>query len=141
MEDVCALIDASGASKVHLVGHDWGAVVAWAVAASSPDRLATVSPLSVPHPAAFLRALVTSRQALASWYMYVFQLPQIPERFLLGRHGTAAQLAKALRSAGQSAEAADRDARAMTQSRRIDRRSELVSSDAVVGPAQHSEQS
>ncbi|MGC2654879.1 MAG: alpha/beta fold hydrolase [Mycobacterium sp.] len=114
VEDACALIDASGASKVHLVGHDWGAVVAWGVAAKYPDRLATVSPLSVPHPAAFLRALVSSRQALASWYMYVFQLPQIPERFLLGRHGTAAQLAKALRSAGQSAQAADRDARAMT---------------------------
>lgn len=115
VEDVLALIDASGASKVHLVGHDWGALVAWAVAAEYPDRLATVSPVSVPHPAAFLRALVSSRQALASWYMYVFQLPQVPERFLLGRHGTAAQLAKALRSAGQSAEAADRDARAMTE--------------------------
>jgi pimeloyl-ACP methyl ester carboxylesterase len=115
VEDVLTLIDASGASKVHLVGHDWGALVAWAVAAEYPDRLGTVSPISVPHPAAFLRALVSSRQALASWYMYVFQLPQIPERFLLGRHGRAAQLSKALRSAGQSAEAADRDARAMTE--------------------------
>lgn len=116
VEDVRALVDASGASRVHLVGHDWGAVVAWAAAAEFPDRLATVSPVSVPHPAAFVRAFLTSRQALASWYMYVFQLPQIPERFLLGRHGTAAQLAKALRSAGQSAEAADRDARAMAES-------------------------
>jgi pimeloyl-ACP methyl ester carboxylesterase len=115
VEDVLALIDASGASKVHLVGQDWGALVAWAVAADYPDRLATVSPISVPHPAAFFRALVSSRQALASWYMYVFQLPQLPERFLLGRHGRAAPLAKALRSAGQSAEAADRDARAMTE--------------------------
>lgn len=116
VEDVGALIDASGADKVHLVGHDWGAVVAWGVAAQYPDRLATVSPLSVPHPAAFLRALISSRQALASWYIYVFQLPQVPERFLLGRHGEARQLAKALRSAGQSAEAADRDARAMAES-------------------------
>ncbi|HVQ99438.1 MAG TPA: alpha/beta fold hydrolase [Mycobacterium sp.] len=116
VEDVGALIDASGADKVHLVGHDLGAVVAWGVAAQYPDRLATVSPLSVPHPAAFLRALISSRQALASWYIFVFQLPQVPERVLLGRHGEARQLAKALRSAGQSAEAADRDARAMAES-------------------------
>ncbi|EID13405.1 alpha/beta hydrolase [Mycobacterium xenopi RIVM700367] len=113
--DVRALIDASGAGRVHLVGHDWGAGVAWGAAAEMPDRLATVSALSVPHPAAFLRALVTSRQVLASWYMYVFQLPALPELFLLGGQRNTAQLAKALRSAGQSADAADRDARAMAE--------------------------
>jgi pimeloyl-ACP methyl ester carboxylesterase len=116
VEDVCALIDASGASRVHLVGHDWGAVVAWGVAAQMPDRVATVSPLSVPHPGAFLRALVTSRQGLASWYMYAFQLPRLPELFLLGRQGNTERLAQALRSSGQSAEAAERDARAMVES-------------------------
>lgn len=115
VEDVRALIDASGASRVHLVGHDWGAVVAWGAAVKFPDRLATVSPLSVPHPAAFLRAFLTSRQALASWYMYVFQLPVVPERFLLARHGQATHFSKALQSSGQSAEAADRDARAMAE--------------------------
>jgi pimeloyl-ACP methyl ester carboxylesterase len=60
IEDVRALIDASGAQRVHLVGHGWGAVVAYGVAAEIPDRLATVSPLSVPHPA-FLRALISSQ--------------------------------------------------------------------------------
>ncbi|MDX1885959.1 alpha/beta fold hydrolase [Mycolicibacterium sp. 120270] len=83
VEDVRALIDESGAQRVHLVGHDWGAVVAWYVAQSHPDRLHTVAPLSVPHPAAFLKAIGTSRQALASWYMLFFQLPWIPERTLL----------------------------------------------------------
>ncbi|HZE17937.1 MAG TPA: alpha/beta fold hydrolase [Mycobacterium sp.] len=48
IEDVRALIDASGAQRVDLVGHDWGAVVAWDVAAEIADRLATVWPLSVP---------------------------------------------------------------------------------------------
>ncbi len=115
VEDFRALLDASGASRVHLVGHDWGALVAWAAAAELPDRLATVTALSVPHPAAFLRALLTSRQALASWYMYVFQLPFIPERFLLGRHGEATQFSKALQASGQSPEAAERDARAMAE--------------------------
>jgi pimeloyl-ACP methyl ester carboxylesterase len=115
VEDVRALIDAGGASRVHLVGHDWGAAVAWSVAAQMPDRLATVSALSVPHPAAFLNALATSRQALASWYMYVFQLPSLPEYVFLGRQGNTARLAKALRSSGQSADAADRDARAIAE--------------------------
>ena len=57
--DVGALIDASGARRVHLVGHDWGATVAWAAAAEMPERLATVSPISVPHPAAFIKSLTT----------------------------------------------------------------------------------
>jgi pimeloyl-ACP methyl ester carboxylesterase len=115
VDDVAALIDASDATRVHLVGHDWGAVVAWGLAATYPDRLATVSPVSVPHPTAFLRALVSSRQALDSYYMYAFQLPWLPERFLLGGSGKADRLAKALRSGGQSATAADRDARAMAE--------------------------
>ena len=115
IEDVRALIDASGAQRVHLVGHDWGAAVAWGVAAQFPERLATVSSLSVPHSAAFLKALVSSRQVLASWYMYVFQLPLLPEWFLLGRQGRADRLSKALQSSRQSAEAADRDARAMVE--------------------------
>jgi pimeloyl-ACP methyl ester carboxylesterase len=115
VEDVRALIDASGAERVHLVGHDWGAVVAWSVAAEIPDRLASLSALSVPHPAAFLKSLATSRQGLASWYMYFFQLPRIPERVLLGRQRKATGLSKFLQSVKQTPEAADRDARAMAE--------------------------
>ncbi len=83
--DVLALIDAAGAERVHLVGHDWGAAVSWSVATQHPQRLASLSALSVPHPAAFLRSMLTSRQGLSSWYMYCFQLPRLPERVLLGR--------------------------------------------------------
>lgn len=115
VDDAAALIDASGAPRVHLVGHDWGAAVAWGVAARYPDRLASVAPLSVPHPAAFAGSMVTSRQALASWYMLAFQPPRLPERLLLGADGRAARLAKALRDSGQSPAAADRDAQAMTE--------------------------
>lgn len=86
-KDVQALIDASGAELVHLVGHDWGATVAWRVAQRFPDRLLTVTPMSVPHPAAFFKALVTSRQALASWYILFFQLPRLPERYLTRGRG------------------------------------------------------
>ena len=116
VEDVRALIDASGAQRVHLVGHDWGATVAWAVAAEIPERLGSLTTMSVPHPAAFLKAMATSRQALASWYIYFFQLPRIPERYFLDREGNASRLSKFLQSmAKQPAEAADRDARAMAE--------------------------
>ncbi len=76
--DVVAMIDRIG-RPTHVVGHDWGAAAAWAAAISRPDRLLSLSALSVPHPGAFTRAMLTSRQGLASWYMYVFQLPVIPE--------------------------------------------------------------
>ncbi len=87
-DDIRTLIDASGAQRVHLVGHDWGATVAWRVAQQFPDRLLTVTSMSVPHPGAFLKALVTSRQVLASWYIMFFQLPRIPERYLTRGRGT-----------------------------------------------------
>jgi pimeloyl-ACP methyl ester carboxylesterase len=113
VEDIRALIDASGARRVHLVGHDWGAAAAWAAAAELPDRIATLTSFSVPHPGAFLKGLVTSRQGLMSWYMYFFQLPWLPERLLLGSNGLAVRMSESLQSGGQSKEAADRDAKAM----------------------------
>jgi pimeloyl-ACP methyl ester carboxylesterase len=62
--DVGALIDASGARRVHLVGHDWGAAVAWAVAAEMPERLETVSPISVRIP---LRSSSRSSPVVRAW--------------------------------------------------------------------------
>jgi pimeloyl-ACP methyl ester carboxylesterase len=111
--DVRALIDASGAQQVHLVGHDWGAAVAWAVAAEMPERLRTVSPVSVPHPAAFLKSFLNSRQGLASWYMYVFQLPRLPEWAMARRNGRF--MSRSLRQAGQTHAVAERDAQAMCE--------------------------
>ncbi|MEH3155598.1 MAG: alpha/beta fold hydrolase [Gordonia paraffinivorans] len=77
--DVAALVDRVGA-PVHLVGHDWGAIAGWAVAIRRPELLRSWTALSVPHPAAFLTSLVTSSQALRSWYMGAIQLPVLPER-------------------------------------------------------------
>ena len=111
--DLGALIDASGAKQVHLVGHDWGAAVAWAAAAEMPGRLKTVSPISVPHPAAFLRSFLNSRQGLASYYMYLFQLPRLPEWTLL--RGNGSFMSRSLRQAGQTRDVAARDARAMLE--------------------------
>jgi pimeloyl-ACP methyl ester carboxylesterase len=54
--DVLDLADALGAERIHLVGHDWGGQVAWLTAAQHPDRIATLTVLSRPHPAAFARS-------------------------------------------------------------------------------------
>ena len=79
--DVTALIGTVG-SPVHLVGHDWGAVVAWATAARHPELLRTLTAVSVPHTRAFLRSMVSSTQALKSYYMALFQIPWLPETLL-----------------------------------------------------------
>ena len=59
--------------------------------------------------------MATSRQAFASWYIGFFQLPRIPERVLLRRRGTETVLSKMLQSDKQTPEAANRDARAMSE--------------------------
>lgn len=77
--DVLALADTAGARRFDLIGHDWGAVVAWSLAAFSADRVRTLTALSVPHPRAFADSLLRSSQALHSWYMLAFQIPALPE--------------------------------------------------------------
>jgi pimeloyl-ACP methyl ester carboxylesterase len=108
-EDVVELIRVAGLGPVHLVGHDWGAAVAWRVAAQRPDLLRSLTALSVPHPAAFVRAMFTTSQGLKSWYMVFFQLPWLPEREL----SSGKSWESSLRSTGMSAEAAARDAELM----------------------------
>jgi pimeloyl-ACP methyl ester carboxylesterase len=99
-DDVLSLIDQVGA-QVHLVGHDWGAVPAWAVAIERPEVLRTLTAVSVPHPMAFLRAMVTSRQFRKSYYIALFQLPFVPE-WLAGKRG--GRVDTALRKGGMSAD-------------------------------------
>lgn len=83
VDDVLALAGQAGADRFHVVGHDWGGAVAWALAADHPDRLRTLTVLSTPHPEAMLRSFTRSPQALRSWYMAFFQLPVLPERVIL----------------------------------------------------------
>ncbi len=78
--DVIGLIDASGREQAYLVGHDWGAAVAWATANSHPDRLKKLAILNVPHPLVFYETLRSSRtQMLRSLYFGFFQIPRLPE--------------------------------------------------------------
>jgi pimeloyl-ACP methyl ester carboxylesterase len=80
VDDVVALIDASGRERVHLVGHDWGGAVAWLVAGNHPDRVATVTAVSTPHPAALARAWrAGTDQRLRSWYIAALQVPRVSE--------------------------------------------------------------
>lgn len=79
VDDVLALLDAAEVDQAHIVGHDWGGAQAWAMGAWHPDRVASLTVLSTPHPAAMLDAVRTSTQGLKSWYMGLFQLPVLPE--------------------------------------------------------------
>ncbi len=84
--DVVALLDAAGLAQAHLVGHDWGGGVAWETAARHPERIASLTVLSTPHPAALSWAYRhDAQQRRMSWYMAAFQLPWMPERYLARR--------------------------------------------------------
>ena len=87
VDDVLALLDEAGLRRVHLVGHDWGGTVAWAVAGRHPDRVHTLTVLSTPHPEAFLKAVRSGSQLLRSWYLGAFQIPRLPELVLARRLG------------------------------------------------------
>ena len=81
VEDVIGLIHHFGREKAAVVGHDWGASVAWALAAKHPEYLWKVGAMQVPPPA-ILRKNFSFRQFMASWYMFFFQIPFLPENLL-----------------------------------------------------------
>ena len=79
--DAWAVLDRLGVERAHVVGHDWGGMVAWAMAAEHPERLLSLTVLSTPHPAAFADSL-RGTQALKSWYMGLIQIPRVAEAVL-----------------------------------------------------------
>ena len=72
--DLVAILDVLEIEKVRLVGHDWGAGTAWAMALMAPDRVERLAALSVGHPASFSRRPVAQREK--SWYMLLFQFAE-----------------------------------------------------------------
>jgi len=94
-EDVVALIEHLGEERAHLVGHDWGAVIAWYAAMWYPERFNKLAILNVPHPKRFERGIWRPLQLLKSFYVLVFQLPFLPE--FLFRFGNYAGLRWTLR--------------------------------------------
>ena len=81
--DVVGLLDHLDLPQAHVVGHDWGAAIAWHLAARHPGRVQTLTTVSVPHPLAFVEALRTDPdQRARSRYMKDWQSPDA-ERTLL----------------------------------------------------------
>ncbi len=78
VEDVIALAKAWGATQFRVVGHDWGAMIAWATALRHPYRVLKVAGLQVPPPMAW-RNNITPQQLGVSFYMALFQIPWLPE--------------------------------------------------------------
>ncbi|ELZ96113.1 epoxide hydrolase-related protein [Haloferax mucosum ATCC BAA-1512] len=93
--DVVGLLDALGREKAHIVGHDWGAAVAWWTALHHPNRVRSLTAINLPHPTVFTRHLKRDpAQQLRSWYVLFFQMPKLPE--LLGPLGDWAVLERTM---------------------------------------------
>lgn len=98
--DVTGLIKAVGREKAVVVGHDWGAAVAWYLAFRYPKRVERLVILNVPHPQVMLSNLRRNlRQMLKSWYMFFFQIPRLPE-WMMSR-GDFAPLRRMMRASSK----------------------------------------
>jgi pimeloyl-ACP methyl ester carboxylesterase len=85
--DVDRIIQSLGREKACIVGHDWGAEIAWHFAMDHPAHVEKLAILNVPHPKRMLQGLRTLRQLKKSWYIFFFQLPWLPEALTrLNRH-------------------------------------------------------
>ena len=85
MDDAMAIVAAAGYGSVrfHLVGHDWGGLVAWWTASRYPERVAKLAILNAPHPSvagSYIRRHPS--QILKSLYVGFFQVPRLPEAML-----------------------------------------------------------
>jgi pimeloyl-ACP methyl ester carboxylesterase len=79
-QDVIAFVDQLGEQKAHLIGHDWGAAVAYTVGSIAPERFTSLVTIALPHPGRFAnQAFKYPRQLMLSWYMGFFQLRGIAE--------------------------------------------------------------
>jgi len=78
--DLVGVLDHLGVERAHVVGHDWGAAIAWAFAGFVPDRVDHLVALSVGHPSAFAAAGLPQREK--SWYMLLFQFEGVAEQWL-----------------------------------------------------------
>ncbi len=162
-DDLVGLIRSYGVDRAAIVGHDFGGGIAWSFAMHHPERVARLAILNAPHAVAFARGLRSPRQLARSWYMFAFQLPELPERLLrrndlrairavymrdpvsrdafstadIERHIAALRPAGALTAAVNYYRALFRDARALTAAIRVIRRPVLVlwgERDRYLGP-------
>ncbi|XP_067933450.1 epoxide hydrolase 1-like isoform X2 [Watersipora subatra] len=96
VEDTSAVIHALGYEKATVMGHDWGGAITWLFAARYPDMCEKIIILNCPHPSVQRKHFTSSlKQLLASWYMFYFLLPYLPE--VIMRANDFAMLAATLR--------------------------------------------
>ncbi len=93
LADVLALADTMEMATFDLIGHDWGGLLAWVIAARHSERVRSLTVVSTPHP----EALRTARhededQADRSGYMELFKMADKPEQLLLGPEGRGSGL-------------------------------------------------
>lgn len=78
--DIRGLISSLGYVKAHIVGHDWGGMIAWRLAQKFPQVLNRLAVLNAPHPYRFWQELAGNLDQLRrSWYIFAFQIPALPE--------------------------------------------------------------
>jgi pimeloyl-ACP methyl ester carboxylesterase len=98
VEDVVALVRALGSETAHVVGHDWGGIIAWQAAWRRPDVVRSLAVLNAPHPGAYAGYVRRHpAQLLKSSYMLFFQIPGLAEWALTRRNASA--VARAFRRA------------------------------------------
>ncbi|MDP2497621.1 MAG: alpha/beta hydrolase [Candidatus Palauibacterales bacterium] len=107
-DDIRSLISSEGRDSAFVVGHDWGGVVAWDLALRHPDAVDGLVALNAPHPVVFRKTLTSSlRQLRRSWYMFLFQLPRVPE--WLGSRNDFAWLGAMLRRSSREGAFSEED--------------------------------
>ncbi len=106
--DIIGLLDNLGKQTCYLVGHDWGAAVAWNVAMAYPHRIEKLVIMNVPHPAVMMSFLRKNpRQMLKSWYIAFFQVPGLADWLL--RANDSAGAARLLAGSGKSSTFTDEE--------------------------------
>jgi pimeloyl-ACP methyl ester carboxylesterase len=90
VSDVRAVLVDAGVPRAHVVGHDWGAAAAWALASMAPDTVDRLVALSIGHPATFMGrpGQLDLDQLEKSWFMLLFQFPSVAEEWLSANQWT-----------------------------------------------------
>ena len=82
VDDVAAVVRAAGHSRAHVVGHDWGGIIAWTFACTCPGLLHKLVIMNAPHMRLYLEKARRPPQLFRTWYVIFFHLPALPERLL-----------------------------------------------------------
>lgn len=117
VEDVLAIAATMQMPRVDLVGHDWGGIIAWVVAARCPELVRSLTVVSTPHPGALAQTLRAGDpdQVARSAYVGVFRRQTEAERLLLGEDGSGGGLRTMLTATGLREELADEYVAAMRE--------------------------